>query len=330
MQLNTPVEISQKISINHESEIMLIGSCFVQNIGQKLCELKFKADVNPFGIMYNPFSISAAIKRIVNGEQFGTASKELVFHNEQWHSMLHHSDFSHRDKETALDRINERLTAAHRNIANLDVLIVTLGTAYIYKNKKDGTVVGNCHKLPANIFERCLLSVEEIVQELGESIDILLNLRPELKIVFTVSPIRHLRDGAHDNRISKATLLLAVEELCRRFTSNCKYFPAYEIVLDELRDYRFYAEDMVHPSTVAIEYIWERFSDFCFDRTQLQLNKDIMEIVRAMAHRPFDEESESYRKFIGNVLYKIERIIDKHPLIDFSKDISRCNTLLSR
>ncbi len=328
MRFSTPIEISQKTTITHKSEIMLLGSCFVQNIGGKLRELRFKADVNPFGILYNPLSISAAIKRITAGEKFHSLSPELLFHNEQWHSMLHHSDFSHRDKEQTIQLINDRLSAAHNRLPSLDVLVITLGTAYAYK--MDGKTVGNCHKLPAKNFERCLLSVDETVEELGNTIKILTELRPNLKILFTVSPIRHLRDGAHANQLSKATLLLAVDKLCNMLPGNCEYFPAYEIVLDELRDYRFYAEDMTHPSSVATEYIWERFSDFCFDRTEQMLNKEITEIVRAMSHRPFDEESAAYHTFIENVHKKITNIIEKHPYIDFEKDLSRCNTLLNR
>lgn len=331
MQFATTVELPTKeLSITHRDRLLLMGSCFTRNIGDKLLEKRFKADINPFGILYNPLSIAEALRRILDGKPFEEGASELVFHQERWHSMLHHSDFSRRSLSDTLSAINDRLLAAHRQMASLDFLIITFGTAYVYRRCADNIVVGNCHKLPASDFNRALLGIEEISDAMQGVMEILTTLRPGVKIVFTVSPIRHLHDGAHDNQVSKATLLLAIEEIRKRFPDNTAYFPAYEIVLDELRDYRFYADDMTHPSSLAIEYIWECFKNCYFDNNTRSLCKEIKAINSALAHRPFDELSQSYRSFINDTMRRIETIREREPHIDFKNDILKCNILLNK
>jgi hypothetical protein len=263
-------------------------------------------------------------------ELFDGESPEIFYHQERWHSYMHHSDFSCREQSDTIDKINSTLLEASDKLNSLDYLIVTYGTAYVYRRKEDNRVVGNCHKLPAKEFTRELLSVDEIVENTAPIIERLTAERPTAKIIFTVSPIRHLRDGAHDNQRSKATLILAIEELRRLFPNNTAYFPAYEIMLDELRDYRFYAEDMIHPSPVAIEYIWEKFQTFSFDSSTMATNKEINEIMRALAHRPFDEHSQNYHRFIQETMRKIELLKEREPYIDFEKEITKCNTILNR
>lgn len=320
----------KELEISHKTHLMLLGSCFAQNIGQRLSDYKFNVDVNPFGIIYNPLSVSEALQRICSGVLFNSSSPEVFMHNGLWHSYLHHGSFSCRDKETLIETLNARLHAAHDNIMTAEVLMLTFGTAYVYRLKDNGMVVGNCHKQPQNIFDRSLLSVGEIVEAVASVVDELLSKNPSLKVLFTVSPIRHLRDGAHDNQLSKATLLLAIEELCRKYQGKTHYFPSYEIVLDELRDYRFFAEDMVHPSSVAIDYIWECFGRCYFSSETLRLNDAVAEIVRAMSHRPFDAASEEYHRFLSKILLKITELRKKYPYFDFEKEILQCNTLLNR
>lgn len=330
MQFTTRTELPiGELEITHESGMLLIGSCFADNIGNRLKERKFRIDSNPFGVQYNPLSIASALQRIASGEPFSECSREIFGHNGQWHSIMHHSDFSSNSKSGLLRNINSRLLQAHEAAKRCTLVIVTLGTAYAYSRKSDGLVVGNCHKLPAKEFDRRLLGIGEITAELGNVIESYKALNKDVKFLFTVSPIRHLRDGAHDNQKSKGTLLLAIDELMSRH-SCCHYFPAYEIVLDELRDYRFYAEDMLHPSAVAVEYIWECFGKCYFSDATKRLNNSIEEITRGLQHRPFDAKSEGYRMFIGSLVEKMERLTGMHPHLDFEKEITECNTLLDR
>lgn len=331
MRFTTDVALPlRELDILHNTPLMLMGSCFAQNIGQRLSDYKFNVDINPFGIIYNPLSVAEALRRICSGELFDVDSPEVFMHNGMWHSYLHHGSFSNKSKEGLLELLNTRLLAAHNNVMNGGVLMITFGTAYAYRLKENGMVVGNCHKLPQNMFGRLLLSVGEIVDAMTSVTDILLSKNPSLQILFTVSPIRHLRDGAHDNQLSKATLLLAVEELRRIYTENTHYFPSYEIMLDQLRDYRFFAEDMVHPSSVAINYIWECFGKCYFSSETLRLNECVAEIMRAMSHRPFDAASEEYHRFLNKILLKIAELQKKYPYFDFEKEILQCNTLLKR
>ena len=331
MNFTTPVELPKKVfDITHESRIILAGSCFAGNIGSRLKERKFNIDVNPFGVLYNPLSIATMLKRVANDERFTISSPELFEHNGLWHSILHHSDFSRGRKDELLECLNKRVERAHNIAKECDAIFITFGTAYTYIMNNTGTVAGNCHKLPGKMFTRRLLSIKEIVSELSEVINLYKSLNEKIKFIFTVSPIRHLRDGAHDNQKSKSTLLLAIDEIMQTFPDNTFYFPAYEIVLDELRDYRYYADDMVHPSSMAIEYIWESFGKcYLSDRTIAVCN-DIEEIIRGLNHRPFDATSEGYKCFVNNLLNKISSIKERHPHLDLEKEIKQCNTLLNK
>ena len=331
MQFTTPTSLPLKdFVIDHKEQMMLVGSCFASNIGNKLKEMKFNLELNPFGIQYNPLSIAIVLERIANGELFTTSSPELFHHNGKWHSTMHHSDFSQNSKEELIECINNRLAIAHTVSGKCDTIIVTLGTAYVYYRNSDNTVVGNCHKLPGNMFTRRLLDIETITATFSRIIELYKANNPGIKFLFTVSPIRHLRDGAHDNQKSKATLLLAIDRIMHLYPKNAFYFPAYEIVLDELRDYRFFAEDMVHPSATAIEYIWECFEKCYFGTDTANINRDIEDITRAMKHRPFDASSGPYKEFIAGTLKKITAIEARMPYLDFEKEKEQCNTLLER
>ena len=331
MRLTTRVQLPKDtMLITHSTQIMLLGSCFVQNIGERMRGCKLSVDINPYGILYNPLSIAEALKRIVSGEPYGNSSPEFFEHNDCWHSIMHHSDFSRATKDEAIAAANSRLLDAHRRFLGLDLLMLTFGTAYVYRSAADGSVVGNCHKLPQKMFVRELLTVDDIVDGMSSVIASMFAVRPSLKILFTVSPIRHLRDGAHDNQISKATLLLAIEELRRRFPDNTFYFPSYEIVLDELRDYRFYADDMVHPSTVAVEYLWQCFSECYFDAGTMRLNEAVDDIMRALAHRPADAASARHKAFLQKTVEKMVALKKENPVLDFEKEIQQCNILLEK
>ena len=330
-RFRTAIELpTNKYKISHKSNLLLAGSCFAGNIGTKLAERKFNIGINPFGVLYNPLSITTMLMRIIDGELFNTQSPELFEHNGKWHSILHHGDFSQNTKEDLLNVINNSIEINHQRTKECDTVIITFGTAYTYTRSRDNIVVGNCHKLPANTFTRRLLEIEDIVNATSMVIDKFRNINPNIKFIFTVSPIRHLRDGAHDNQKSKATLLLAIDKIISLYPDNTMYFPAYEIVLDELRDYRFYADDMVHPSPVAVEYIWECFGNCFFDTETQKLNEEIEAVVRAIAHRPFDATSDGYKSFLCNLLKKIEGFEEKYSYLNFDNEKTRCNTLLNK
>ena len=216
MNFTTPIELpKKKFGITHKNRIMFVGSCFASNIGSRLEERKFNIEINPFGVLYNPLSIAAMLKRIVAKESFGAESPELFEHNGQWHSILHHSDFSRSNKEELIEYLNARVEKAHNAAKNCDAIFITFGTAYTYILNNTGTIAGNCHKLPGKMFTRRLLGIKEIVDTISEIITLHKSYNNNIKFIFTVSPIRHLRDGAHDNQKSKSTLLLAIDEIMR-------------------------------------------------------------------------------------------------------------------
>lgn len=320
MELYTRIDIPKApFLFSCRERILLLGSCFAENIGERLEENKFNVDINPFGTLYNPASIAAALHRLLHPERF--TGHDLFQHEGMYHSFAHHSRFSATSEMECLKNINERLLASAAAFGKTGYLVVTLGTAYVYRLKSSGKVVANCHKLPDKMFDRSMLPTHEIVAEWKELLSALWEQQPEMKILFTVSPIRHWKDGAHGNQLSKATLLLAVNELQKAYPERIAYFPAYEIMMDELRDYRFYAADMLHPSELAVDYIWQRFTEnFLSDETKGFL-KEWAEIQKAINHRPFQPRSEAYKQFISQTLLKMERISEKFPSFDNTKEM---------
>ena len=289
--------------------------------------MKWRAELNPFGVLYNPLSISEALMRLMKFRQYG--DEELTcFPDGGWSTWLHHSRYSHSVKEMALATINASLEAGSRALAEADMLVITWGTAWVYQLRNTGEVVGNCHKVPEREFVRYRLSVEEIVAEYTQLLGRLWALNPKVRVLFTVSPVRHLKDTLHGNQLSKATLLLAVDELCRRYPDRLHYFPAYEIVMDELRDYRFYAEDMAHPSAQAVEYVWERFVEHVTDRDAQAFIAEWTKMVRAMAHRPFRPEAEEYKRFVEQNIEKIMALKERYPYLEVQNEIDTWHTLL--
>ncbi len=306
---------------------MVMGSCFAEHIGKRLADMKWRAELNPFGVLYNPLSISEALMQLMKFRQYG--DEELTcFPDGGWSTWLHHSRYSHSVKEMALATINASLEAGSRALAEADMLVITWGTAWVYQLRNTGEVVGNCHKVPEREFVRYRLSVEEIVAEYTQQLGRLWALNPKVRVLFTVSPVRHLKDTLHGNQLSKATLLLAVDELCRRYPDRLHYFPAYEIVMDELRDYRFYAEDMAHPSAQAVEYVWERFVEHVTDRDAQAFIAEWTKMVRAMAHRPFRPEAEEYKRFVEQNIEKIMALKERYPYLEVQNEIDTWHTLL--
>lgn len=307
MDFRTQVKpIRAPFDFSHTTPIVLMGSCFAENIGEKLSDHFFPVDSNPFGTLYNPASVAEGLRLLLNGKQL--QASDLFFHEGAFHSFTHHSRFSASTEAGCLQKINERLQSSAIALRKAERLVVTLGTAWVYKLKADGRIVGNCHKLPERMFERVRLTVDEIVADWRGLIEWLRQANPCLKILFTVSPVRYWKEGANGNQLSKATLLLAVDELCRLYPDDVAYFPAYEILLDELRDYRFYADDMLHPSSLAIDYIWESFAASFVTPHSRALLKDLAGIRKALNHKPFNPENEAYRAFLKQTIEKAEKL----------------------
>ena len=307
MNFITPIQISPStIRIGYEHRTMIIGSCFAEAIGQRLSDLLFPVDLNPFGILYNPDSIAAAIRRLMDGNLF--TADELTRYDDLYHSLLHHGSFSAPTAEECLERINARLSAGAEFLAAADRIIVTFGTSYVYRWKGTGAVVGNCHKMPDSYFRRERLSVDKVVHRWNLLLDSMVRRRPEVKWIFTVSPVRHLRDGAHENNLSKSVLHLLIEKLISLYPTIANYFPAYELMMDELRDYRFYAEDMCHPSPVAIHYISDRFESTYMDAKTRAWLRRAEALHRDLQHRPFRPDSDAHRRFLVQTKLKLKQL----------------------
>ena len=297
MKLYTSVDIVPAVrQIGYGDKILLLGSCFADNIGAKFAEHYFQATINPFGTLYNPASIAAAITNVGNSQ--------LVEHNGLWHSMMHHGAFSDKDKEQLIARCEQSRALLQRALMEASTVVVTFGTAWVYE--MEGKVVANCHKLPANRFTRRCLTVNEIV-EMWQPI---VASMPDKHWIFTVSPIRHVKDGLHANQISKAILLQAVDQLGQ------SYFPSYEIMMDELRDYRFYAEDMVHPSAVAVEYIWQRFVDTYMNKDTQSEMRVLNQLWRDNQHRMLHPDTDEARTFLQRLAERKAQLQQRYPWIE--------------
>ena len=286
MELMTRIDIPEsEWKMKTGAKVLLVGSCFADEIGEKMVRGGFEAMVNPFGTLYNPASIAASLLRSISEKEYSADSVELIQSESDgmWHSWMHHSSFSSLDVATLVERINGTTHCVADFLREADVLIVTMGTAIIYRLKETGMLVANCHKQLDSLFVRERLNSYDIVDQWEMLLQLLESVNPKLKVIFTVSPIRHKRDGYHVNQVSKGILLQGVDEIVNGKSSNsqCFYFPSYEIMMDELRDYRFYADDMIHPSEKAVEYIWQRFQDTYFDnKTKDAVAKATKEWVR--------------------------------------------------
>ena len=306
---------------------LFMGSCFTENVGNKMAAIKHTVDINPFGILYNPMSVANALGNLLNRKVF--TNDDLIQHNDLWHSFSHHGRFSAIEPKEALQKINDRITTSSDFLKKTDFLFLTFGTAWIYRYKKSGEVVSNCHKIPAKEFIRQRISVAEIVEKYTELLHSLWEVNSKLKVIFTVSPIRHWKDGAIENQRSKAALLLAVEELVQLFANDkCAYFPSYEIVMDELRDYRFYAEDMLHLTDVAVNHIWEIFEDSLIDKESQKLAKEVQKVMSAINHKPFNKRSVEYYNFLQKTMKMADSLETKCSWINLKLEKDYLNVQL--
>jgi hypothetical protein len=318
MKFRSEISIPEiKVKIGCEKPVVMLGSCFTENIGTYLVQHLFNVTVNPFGVIYNPFSIRNAIEALMYKDSYNI--EDLDRHNELWFSFDHYTKFSDPDQQKALHKINNSFERAKTLIKASDRLILTFGTAYIYTLKSNGRIVNNCHKIPAREFDRRRLTIREITDAYAELINKILSRQPGMQILFTVSPVRHLKDGFTENQRSKATLLLSIDELVQAFPGTCDYFPSYEIMMDDLRDYRFYDNDLVHPNEQGMTYISELFREHCLDAPARAAISALDPLIRTLNHRPQHTTTEAFRKLRTATQYQIRKLKNEFPFLQWSE-----------
>jgi len=311
--------------VTHQHTLLLIGSCFTENIAEKLKKYKFSIRENPNGILFNPVSVAEAITGYIENTRLD--AEDLFYLNEGWHSWKHHSRYSGLTVEEALSKINASTQAAHRFLQGADYVMITLGSAWIYVltekavNARAGAVAANNHKAPADWFYRRLMTVDEVLKSLDNLIHRLFLFNSKLKIIFTISPVRHLREGVIENNRSKAVLIQAVHHLVDKF-EKLYYFPAYELVIDDLRDYRFFAEDLVHPNYVATQYVWEKFVKACMSESTKKLMEQIHSVNLAFQHKPFNPGSAQHLAFLRSFCEKTRSLQEQYPYLKFDDELS--------
>lgn len=320
IKFRTEINIKKTgLDIGYADRLFFVGSCFSSNIGDRLAKLKFNCIVNPTGVLYNPASIVSMLNRLMENRLFSPS--EFFCNSGVWNCLDLHSSFSSLSQEYAVLNANRSISQASSFLKTTTRLFITLGTSWVYRLKQSGQVVANCHKLTPDSFVRERLSVDSIVEMFIPVLQTLFDQNPELRVVFTVSPIRHWKDGAHGNQLSKSTLLLAIDQLTDIFADRVDYFPAYEILMDDLRDYRFYADDLLHPSEAAVSYIFDQFSNSFFSDDVKKQIAQVSSIVSAASHRPFNPDSFDYKLFCSRNLDAIENIRKMIPNIDFSDEV---------
>ena len=319
MKLQTQITIQKetKNPINYDSRIVLLGSCFSENIGNKFEFYKFQAIQNPFGIFFHPKAIANFITNTINKKQY--SEKDIFFENERWHCFDAHSSLSSPNKETLLSNLNSGIVDTNEALKKASHLIITFGTAWVYRFLETNEIVANCHKIPQKKFQKELLSVTEISNIIEKITSLLQTINPALNIIFTVSPVRHLKDGFVENTQSKSHLIAGIHQAIEQSLSkiSMKYFPSYEIMMDELRDYRFYEEDMIHPNQTAINYIWKIFINTCLTEDSVAIMNEIEAIQKGLLHKPFNEKSVQHQVFLENLAKKKEQLQQQFPFIKF-------------
>ena len=320
MEFRTKIEVKPADhKIGYSSEILLIGSCFADNIGHKLKSFKFPVIHNPFGVLYNPASVENGLEILIE-ERYFTKS-DLYYYKDRWISFSHYTGYSDVDPEKALNRINSSIEAGAKHLKNAGFLFITFGTAWVFEFIKTGEIVANNHKIPHSEFKRRLLEIDEIVNIFEELLNKIFLLNPHLQVIFTVSPIRHWKDGAVNNQLSKSILIVAIHKLIENYP-NAAYYPAYEIFMDELRDYRYYAADMLHPAEFAIDYLWEVFTNTYISEGTFHVMKEIIPVIKAAGHRPFNLESADYKNFVEINIKRINELKAKYSFLNFDEELS--------
>lgn len=315
MKFQTQIPIPKSdFPMDYQSKIMLLGSCFAENMAEKFEYFKFQNSVNPFGIIFNSDSLAKLIFRSIHKKYF--TEKDIFFHNDAWHCYEVHSELSNPNAAEFLSNLNQIIDSTNQELHNSTHVIITLGTSWVYRHIESHEIVANCHKVPQKQFVKELLSIAQIEDSLQIIIAEIHAVNPNCKFIFTVSPVRHIKDGFVENNVSKAHLISALNSSSFQLpTSN--YFPSYEIMMDELRDYRFYGEDMLHPNQTAIDYIWIKFFENYVDEKEFGTMQQVCDIQKALHHRPFNPNSESHLKFLENLNQKINTLVKKYPQLQF-------------
>ncbi len=301
-------------TIDYKSEVFSVGSCFAVNIAEKFSYFQFRNTVNPFGILFHPLAIESFFKNVSDKKAYN--ENDVFFSNERWHCFDAHSDLSNVDRKKVIDSLNDAVSSSFLEIKSASHIIITLGTAWVYRHVDSEMPVANCHKVPQKYFSKELLSATDIRRSIERINEILFLLNPEAGIIYTVSPVRHLKDGFVENQRSKANLIVGLHDAIIG-QPKVSYFPSYEIMMDELRDYRFYAEDMIHPSKLAVDHIWGKFSQAWISPDASKIMDEVMTIRKALAHRPFNSESESHKSFLENLRKRIDALPEKFPHMRF-------------
>jgi hypothetical protein len=319
MNFFTPINIKPLLPpINYRNRLLLIGSCFTEHIGDYLSDVKFNVLQNPNGILFDPISVCNSLVSYIQDKRY--SANDLFALNEGWHSWQHHSRFSRPDKDESLRIINQSQQTAHEFLKQTDWLIITLGSSFVYQLSENGMPVANCHKAQPQTFNKHLSTIEEIVTKFDETIHQLFRFNHHLRIIFTISPVRHLRDGVVDNNRSKARLIEAVHHLVNKF-DRLYYFPAYELVIDVLRDYRFYDIDLAHPNYAATQFVLEKFAENCFDEEAQQLSEELRKLVIARNHKAFNPQSNQHKQFLLSQRQKAEQLQARYPFLDLGKEM---------
>lgn len=314
LQTKIPIPKQSRNLIDYNSKLLLLGSCFSDKIGRKLAQFKFQSLQNPFGILFHSKAIENLIINAINKETY--TDKHLTFKNERWHCFDAHSSLSSADKNEVLESLNSSISTTNNYIKEATHIIITLGTSWVYRLIETDKIVANCHKIAQKKFSKEVLSVDEITESLEATIALIKSVNKDINVLFTVSPVRHLKDGFVENSKSKSHLITAIHNVMD-IRKNIHYFPSYEIMMDELRDYRFYAEDMIHPNKTAVNYIWDKFIDTWFSEESKSIMKEIDTIQKGILHKPFNHESEQHQKFLQTLEQKKSSLQKRLPFINF-------------
>ncbi|SHL78342.1 GSCFA domain-containing protein [Flavobacterium xinjiangense] len=318
MNFRTQIPIPKSNHLkDYNSKIVSLGSCFAVNMAEKLDYFKFQNSCNPVGILFHPLAIEKLIDFAVSWKQF--TDNDIFFHNERWHCFDVHSDLSNSNKDELLETLNTIIKSTKQELEEASHIIITYGTSWVYRNIESDSIVANCHKVPQKQFTKELLSVEEIEESIANAIKLIHAVNPNCNIIFTVSPVRHIKDGFVENQLSKAHLISSIHSVLEteQGKSNTEYFPSYEIMMDELRDYRFYAEDMLHPNQVAIDYIWKRFKETTISETAFSTMDEVESIQKSLSHKPFNPNSTSHLKFESKLREKITKLESQYSFMKF-------------
>lgn len=319
-KFRTRVDIAEAAGkMDYKAKSLWMGSCFSDTIGKIMAGHKFPVLLNPFGTLFNPFSVMDNLRRLISGQAFTGA--DLHYNDGLWFSFSHYTGFAHPNADACLSAMNDSLKTASDWLKQSGFLLLTFGTARIFQLKESGQIVANCHKLPSVSFASRLAEPAEIIQSCDVAMRELRQMNPAMQVIFTLSPVRHWSDGAESNQLSKSILHYSMHEILKKY-DQAYYFPAYEIFMDELRDYRFYAADMLHPSEQASRYVWERFTETWIDNASKKIMADVTAVMKAAGHRPLHAESTNHKQFKHNTLQQIEHLTAMYPFLDFSNEIA--------